>query len=55
MCEKIGTQNTHVAIIENVKGVVGFIQNMLVKVNKNLHYALYINCTPTQHIWQNSQ
>jgi len=34
LCEKPGTQNTHVAIMENIMGVVGFIQNMLVGEQK---------------------
>jgi len=57
LCEKLGTQNTHVAIMENIMGVVGFIQNMLVWVNKSSHNVLYIyiNCTPIQHTWQCSQ
>ena len=54
LCEKLGTQNTHLAITENVKGVVSY-KSMLVGVNKGLHSALYINCSPMQHIWQRSQ
>ena len=34
VCEKLDTQNIHVAIMENVMGVVGFIQNMSVSEQK---------------------
>lgn len=37
----------NVVIMENVKGVVGFIQNILVRVDKSLHNPLYINCPTT--------
>ena len=45
LCEKLGTQNTHVAIMGNIMGVVGFIQNMLVWANKSSHVLyIFINC-----------
>jgi len=33
--------------MENVKGVVGFIQNILVRIDKSLHNPLYINYPTT--------
>jgi len=34
VCEKLDTQIIHVAIMKNVMGVVGFIQNMSVSEQK---------------------